>query len=78
MNQAEKEWLQERWLTPWLPENKEAQDDPIPQMEHTPRKNEPTENGDQENLCRSTLEDLEEALAEEQVRMREAYRRAGL
>ena len=76
---TDEEWLKRRW-TGWWPEE-ERQDYLDDLKAHLLRSREKLASpgdADRENLCRSSLEDLEEALAEEHERMRAAYRRAGL
>ena len=76
---ADEEWLRQRWA-PWCPERERQGylDDLKAQLQQSGQENVPTEEGSGENICRSSLQALDEALAEENERMRAAYRRAGL
>ena len=76
---TDEEWLKQRWA-PWCPEGERQDylDDLKAQLQHSRQQQEPAGEENRENLCRSNLDALEEALTEENERMRAAYRRAGL
>ena len=75
----EEQWLRQRWASRYPDKAGEAAGKGrVRRQGATQRTAGGPARNEEENLCRPSLEALEETLVEEQERMRAAYRRAGL